>query len=392
MHIAICGPCSPSGVSGLLDPEDAARADAFPRFGGVPVCELARGLVRARHQVTVVTTAGIPDVGPTTFKGYKLDVVVVPRRPAGAAIRDAYRRERAAMADALRDARPDIIHAHWTYEFELAAQDSGLRHVTTARDAPWTVLRQMPDAYRLARLGVAWRARLGIRKLIVASPYMVDAWRRQMVYRGEVDVIPNMVPSLPPVEHAKAPSPTAICVADASPLKNVEVLVRAFRSIRMRIPDARLVLVGSGLAATDPLARQLASRGLADGVDFLGHLDRAQLAGKIAAAWCLVHPSLEESFGNTLVEALSLGTPAIGGRDSGAVPWVLDYGRAGDLVDVRSEAELGKALFGRLSADPASPPARALELLDTRYSPEQVVQRHLETYERVIGMGRRSKS
>ena len=95
---------------------------------------------------------------------------------------------------------------------------------------------------------------------------------------------------------------------------------------------------------------------------------------------------MEESFGNTLVEAMMLGTPVIGGRDSGAVPWVLDSGRAGELVNVRSEVEVVQALVRHLHPGPIAPPARARELLDTRYSSKRVVQLHLSEYERVIGV------
>ena len=163
------------------------------------------------------------------------------------------------------------------------------------------------------------RARPGINHLIVSSPYMANAWRRQMMYWREIEkVIPNMVPALDAGKAAKTLMPTAICVANPSRLKNVLVLARAFRGVRRHVPGARLRLVGSGMAESDPYAQMLAAQGLTDGIDFLGSLDRTELAVEVASAWCLVHPSLEESFGNTLVEALVLGTPVIGGR--GRVP------------------------------------------------------------------------
>lgn len=387
MHVALVGPCSPVDVVDLLDGQDAVEAMHVPGYRGIPVSELSKGLVAAGHQVTVITTDAALPMAAIEFSGPKFQMIIQRSRPRPRDyLRDLYTAERRAMGEALREATPDIVHAHWTYEFELAAQDSGLAHVTTARDAPWTILRHVPDAYRLARLGVAWRARPGIRHLVVASPYMADAWQRQMLYRREVTVIPNMAPTLPVVSGQKRGSPTAICVADASPRKNVDLLVRAFRVVRGTIPDARLQLVGFGLGQGDQLPLRLVADGVADGIEFIGHIGRPALASMIASAWCLVHPSVEESFGNTLVEAMMLGTPVIGGRDSGAVPWVLDHGRAGELVDVRSEAEVGQALVRYLHPGPIAPPARAQELLDTRYSSERVVQRHLYEYERVIGV------
>lgn len=38
----------------------------------------------------------------------------------------------------------------------------------------------------------------------------------------------------------------------------------------------------------------------------------------------------------TVLEAMTQKTPVIGGDGSGAVPWVLDFGKAGILTNVRS--------------------------------------------------------
>ncbi len=384
MHVALVGPCSPQDVVSLLDGGDAERAARAPGYRGVPVSELAKGLVEAGHQVTVCSLDSSLERSTERYLGDGFQLLVQRARPRSRDyFRDFYAAERRGMASLLRDAAPDVVHAHWTYEFELAAQDSGLPHVTTARDAPWTILRQVPDAYRAARLAVAWRARPGIRDLVVASPYMVQAWRRQMLYKREMTVIPNMIMRLPAGGSRKSRVPSAICVADPSPRKNIEALARSFVAVRREFASARLRVVGPELAESDALPSRLAAAGLADGIEFLGRLGREQLAAEMASAWCLVHPSLEESFGNTLVEALSLGTPVIGGRDSGAVPWVLDYGRAGDLVDVRSDVQLANALVRRFKAGPTPPPMRADELLDTRYSRETIIQLHVDAYERV---------
>jgi glycosyltransferase involved in cell wall biosynthesis len=48
-----------------------------------------------------------------------------------------------------------------------------------------------------------------------------------------------------------------------------------------------------------------------------------------------VAPTLEESFGMTVLEAMARSVPVVGGHSSGAVPWLLDFGRAGELTDVR---------------------------------------------------------
>ena len=49
-----------------------------------------------------------------------------------------------------------------------------------------------------------------------------------------------------------------------------------------------------------------------------------------------------------MLEAIAQGLPVVGGRRSGAVPWVLGDGKAGVLTDVRSAPSLAAAISGLL--------------------------------------------
>jgi glycosyltransferase involved in cell wall biosynthesis len=65
----------------------------------------------------------------------------------------------------------------------------------------------------------------------------------------------------------------------------------------------------------------------------------------------LVHPALEEAQPMAIIEAMARRIPVIGGKTSGGVPWTLDVGRAGILVDVRSPDQVATAMQ-RLITDP----------------------------------------
>jgi glycosyltransferase involved in cell wall biosynthesis len=96
----------------------------------------------------------------------------------------------------------------------------------------------------------------------------------------------------------------------------------------------RLKLIGSGSEKGGQGHQWAIEQQLDGGVDFLGDLAYAQAQSHLSDASLLVHPSFEESFGMVLIEAMAKGVPVIGGERSGAVPWVLNEGRAGLLVDV----------------------------------------------------------
>ncbi len=193
MHIALCGPCSPAYLSDLLNEDDAPRARTYSGLGGRPVADLARGL-RSAGDAATVTMPATPADEPKVFRGDGLTLLSVPSRHTRASRLDGYRTEARIMAGALQEGAADLVHAHWTYEFEWAAQLSRLPHVTTSHDCPTSIFRQMPDRTRLRRLLQAIRLRAGISHLSAVSPYTADAWHAQMRYPRPIEVIPNSIP------------------------------------------------------------------------------------------------------------------------------------------------------------------------------------------------------
>jgi glycosyltransferase involved in cell wall biosynthesis len=283
----------------------------------------------------------------------------------------------------MRDLEPHLVHAHWTYEYELASQDSGIPHVTTAHDSPLTILRYTHDFYRLARFAVAYKARSGIRHLSAVSPYLADRWRTQMRYRGPIAVIPNPMPIDLPARRAPSDHPVVLDVASSGPLKNVGTLLKAFRLARRAIPEAELRLAGPGLANDGRLARWAAKEGLQQGVTFMGPLDRAQLAIEYARSWILVHPAREEACPMVILEALGAGLPVIGGDRSGGVPFVLDHGRLGVLTDIRSHSAIAARIVDALEGGPPTIVPSASAHAFAKFSPQSVVDKYLEWYESV---------
>lgn len=93
-------------------------------------------------------------------------------------------------------------------------------------------------------------------------------------------------------------------------LKGVHFAIRALAQVRVAIPDATLTLVGSGPA--ERWLRDVARRsGVADAVEFTGHLTRQQLLNSLHGYTALVFPSLHDSGGMVVLEALSKGLPVV---------------------------------------------------------------------------------
>jgi glycosyltransferase involved in cell wall biosynthesis len=241
-----------------------------------------------------------------------------------------------------------------------------------------TVLRHLPDPYRVARLMLAARTRLRTRHLTAVSPYLASRWRREMRYRRSIEVIPNISPFPPQRDHVRPQGVRLIDLADGSRRKNVRTLLEAFALVRSSLPNAELTLLGGGLAKDDDLASDAHSDGLGHGVRFLGHLGREQVALELSRATMLVHGSLEESQPMSLIEGLAWGLPVLAGRDAGGCAWTLDDGRVGTLVDVTDPRAIADAVVAEASKNRFDPEP-GWRLLESRYSAAAVT----DAYERV---------
>lgn len=386
MHIAVIGPADPREFAVDLG---LGREDVPVGLGGSTVNQLVRTLLDLGHQVSLVTAT--PDrQEPWRASSPSLDVVAVRYRTrARNRFLDLFRVERRALSAELRRIDADVYHAHWTYEFAAAAIAARCRPLlVTAHDSPWTILRTMPDLYRVGRLVLALRVRPGIRSMTAVSPYLAERWRHTLAYRRPVRIIPNGVPDLvidTSVRRAEGPL-VLLEVADDSKRKNIPGLLEAFRLIRRALPDARLRLVGPGLDDAGPVAEQARRAGRAAGVDFVGRATRAELAEELARATLFVHASLEESQGICMLEALQAGLAVVAGSDSGGVAWTLLDGAAARLVDVRDPRAVADAVL-QLHADPAEQHrlvAAGQAALAARYAPSVVADQYLAAYTDLI--------
>jgi len=84
-------------------------------------------LLALGHEVVAVTTdSSLPiDAAPVRSLGAAFEFIVVPQRKRSFGFEhgvcgrawDGFLRERRALCLAMQQAKPDIVHAHWAYEF-----------------------------------------------------------------------------------------------------------------------------------------------------------------------------------------------------------------------------------------------------------------------------------
>jgi glycosyltransferase involved in cell wall biosynthesis len=316
-------------------------------LGGTPVNLLSRELLRRGHRLVIFSLD--PSVETEWIaEGERLKICVGPFTPRRA--RRYFNIETAYLVDAIRREKPDILHAQWTYEYALAAIASGLPHVVTAHDAPLNILRHNFIPYRIVRTLMAYQAARGAQRVVAVSPYVARHLKRFRFHTKPIEVVPNGIPEaqfgVARGDGSGGLITFATILSVWSSMKNGKVAIEAFATLRRTLPNARLLMFGDGHASDGPAAEWARVHGWEDGISFIGQRPYSDVMDTLSRKVdILIHPSLEESFGLTLIEAMAHGIPVIGGDHSGAVPWVLGDGKYGVLVDVRSPEKVAAAML-----------------------------------------------
>lgn len=121
---------------------------------------------------------------------------------------------------------------------------------------------------------------------------------------------------------AEPDDPVVIHAGRMAAEKNYELLLHTYTTMRAVNPRCRFVLVGDG-----PLEPRL--RRELPGAIFTGFIhERATIAAHYASADIYIHPSLTETFGNVLTEAMACGLAAAG-FDYAAARMFIRHGRNG---------------------------------------------------------------
>lgn len=215
-------------------------------------------------------------------------------------------------------------------------------------------------------------------RLLSPSVYTAERHREYGVTRP-IEILPLFSvfggDAAPPAWR-KPDRPRFLYTGRVTPSKGIEPLLRAFTAM----PQYELLIVGDG-AQRAALMADYAAYG---NIQFLNRMPQADLKSLYQSANALILPSIApETFGLTVVEAASCGTPAIVRAGAGGAPEIIESSGGGFVY--RSEAELKDAVE-RLATDAAlrhrmGDLARAS--YETRYTPAHHLDRYLAIVEAI---------
>lgn len=378
MRIVVTGyhPLDPARIAGGVEAITLRLAEGLEALGG--------------HEIHVVCTR--PEVSRRETRAFPGRTVhLLPRARLGNLTLMA--RDRARLQAVFRELRPDVIHAHSTTEFALAALESGAPAVVSVHG----IVREETRLARgpAARLRGFGRDRLEdrvlarVRDVVVVSPYVLEVFGH-LFTGARTHMIETSVSDIFFETPRSAGAPAVLFAGLILPRKGVLDLVAAARELLARHPGAEVRLAGD---EADPayaarVKEAIAAAGLAGRVRLLGGLSPAALASEYARASVMALPSYQETAPVAIQEAMASGVPVVA-TDVGGNRHLVEDGVTGRVVPARDVASLASALDELLSdpAKSASMGERGRSAARARFSCRAVAERTLALYREVVARG-----
>jgi glycosyltransferase involved in cell wall biosynthesis len=351
-----------------------------PTDGGVGrhVRDLANGLSERDHEV-ILCGPRIPDGVGHIYAGRRLDLerAVAPRADVAGTL---------AFARALRELRPDIVHAH--------SSKAGVIARLARIASPSTPIVYTPHGYAFAGFfstqteRAAYRAieyalsRIASRVLCVCEAEarlarsIGPGGRVRMVHNGIDPPLDGPVDSH--VAELRGEGPVMGALTLLRPGKGLETLIDAMPHVLALHPRTQLAIVGEG-PDSDLLRARARERSVVQAVHFLG--PSAEPIGALRGMDVFVHPSWAESFPYVILEAMSLGRPIVA-SGVGGIPEALTDGQSGLLVPPRDAAALAAALARMLDnpTQAAQMGAAARSAVSERFTRSEMTDRVVGVY------------
>lgn len=256
----------------------------------------------------------------------------------------------------IRETRPDVVIAHTPVPFAaemawLAARIAKVPFVTTFHAGRLQAgSKALQGVAALDRATLQRRMLAESSALVAVSPFVRD--HALSAHRDRVTIVPPGVDAETFRPNGAPDAPSVLFVAPldrAYRWKGLDVLWRAFTSLRRDMPEARLTLVGSGDRYKEFAGK---ARLVGDTVRLPGRLPEEALIEEYQKATVTVLPSTTdaESFGMTLAEANACGRPVVA-SEIGGIPSFVRDGDNGFLVPP-GDADALRERLGLLLEEP----------------------------------------
>ncbi|MEL0616564.1 glycosyltransferase family 4 protein [Cobetia marina] len=297
-------------------------------------CEIASGLARAGHDVTIASL-----FGPATTS-FHLDDAVMTSELKLKEARGGVRRFMGISSGLLAKVRRHQADAVILVDSILFAFCASWAPFVRSRLVCWEHFNLgTHHGSHLRTVGRSTAVRLAD-AIVVLTERDATAWRARYGITDKVQAIWNPVPRIPQEDAPTQASRTVLAVGRLTEQKGFDVLLEAWARVARQHPDWRLRIVGWG-EDENALKAQAWTLGLSESVVFVGRTSRVEEEYQRAALFAM--SSRWEGLPMTLLEAQSFGLPVVS-TNCETGPAEILQGGSGVLVDVEDAAALAREL------------------------------------------------
>jgi L-malate glycosyltransferase len=292
------------------------------------------------------------------------------------------------LSRAIKQLRPDIVHAHDPHGVAMAALALSMStqpkraRLVAARRVDFRLKGNALSRWKYDQVDRFICASEAIRKILLADG--VAPARAVTVHEGIDLGHVAAAPRLAIHEEFWLPhgSPIVGNVAALVPHKGQRHLVEAAALVVREVPDARFVIAGEG-ELRPTLEHLIKHLNLEKHVILAGF--RPDVLSMHKAFDIFVMSSITEGLGTSLLDAMACGRPIVA-TTAGGMPEVVQDGKTGILVPPRDDRALADGII-RLLKDPALRErmgTAGLALAEARFSAERMIADTLSVYQGVV--------
>lgn len=204
-------------------------------------------------------------------------------------------------------ARQDLDVEYYPYPCPLPRASKHKRFLTVHDLILWQDSRYI-DLKTLRGELKNYYHKLALRSLITVDRiFTVSETIRKRLGIPTATVLPNAILPISKITPLKKYANSLVYLGGYDARKNIPLLVRAHKAAQKKFPNLRLVLIGAPLHKSKFYTPLPAG----NGIEKTGFIPDKAVCQILASAFAFVHFSDEEGFNIPLLQAMSIGTPAI---------------------------------------------------------------------------------
>ncbi|MFC1564491.1 N-acetyl-alpha-D-glucosaminyl L-malate synthase BshA [candidate division KSB1 bacterium] len=356
---------------------------------GVVATELGKNLSKKGHEVHFITSS-VP-FRLHSFEGqiyfHEVKVVTYPlfeHQPYALNLA-------AKMSEVIKYNKLDVLHVHYAIPHAISAylakQLNGgeVKLITTLHGTDITVVGSDPAFLPVTEFGIEQSD-----GVTAVSRALYDSTMKEFNITRPIEVIHNFVDTKvfkrkenQALRDKIAPNGEKILVhiSNFRPVKRVDEIVKLFAGILKEVP-CKLMLIGDGpeRSRAEKSCRDL---GICDHTVFLGKQNA--IPDYLSAADLLVCASENESFGMTILEAMSCGVPVVA-YSVGGIPEIIQDGKQGFMITNDDSSSFAESCIRILTdSELHNSMARSgIKRARTEFSAEVIIPKYEEYYRKII--------